>query len=152
MLIAVFSDTHRQTTQMLKFLDNHSEIDAVFHCGDVAEDIDSIKMCFPHLSVFGVRGNNDFFTDYPKEIIITLDGMKFFITHGHYYSVKSGDSVLKSVCRSKGCDVCVYGHTHTPSNYKDGTISVLNPGSLKYKGTYALINTKTKEINLNDQY
>ena len=133
---------------MLNILDKNREIKAVIHCGDIADDIDNIKMCFPRLTVCGVRGNNDFFTDYPKELVVDFDGMKFFITHGHAYSVKMGDGFVKSKSVSSGCDVCIYGHTHSKSLYKDGNLTVLNPGSLRYKGTYALINTETKEFTI----
>lgn len=148
MIIAVFSDTHGDNTSMLNVIDSNKNIKAVIHCGDVADDIDSLKMCFPHLSVYGVRGNNDFFTEYPKELICEIGGMKFFITHGHFYSVKMGETVIKSACRDFGCDICVYGHTHVPSLYEEKGIIILNPGTSRYSGSYAIIDTETKKVTL----
>lgn len=148
MLIAVFSDTHGDNTAMLNVIDSNEDIKAVIHCGDVADDIDCVKMCFPRLSVYGVRGNNDYFTEYPKELICEIDGIKFFITHGHFYSAKMGDTVVKSACRDFGCEICVYGHTHIASSYTEEGIIVLNPGSSRYSGSYALIDTETKEVTL----
>lgn len=151
MLIAVFSDTHGDNTAMLNILENNPEIKACIHCGDVADDIDAIKMCFPRLIVLGVRGNNDFFTDYPKEIISELGGMKFFITHGHRYAVKMGDRVVQFESRSHRCNVCVYGHTHRESlKTEDDGLIVLNPGSSRDGGTYALIDTETKQVTINN--
>jgi len=150
MLIAVFSDTHGDNTAMLNLVDSNREIKAVIHCGDVADDIDSLKMCFPRLNVFGVRGNNDYFTDYPKELITEIDGLKFFITHGHFYSVKMGESLVKGACRDFGCEICVYRHTHKEVYKEEDGIIILNPGSSRYSGTYALIDTKTKEITINE--
>ena len=69
MIIAVFSDTHGDNTSMLSIVDKNKDIKAVIHCGDIADDIDSLKLCFPRFIVCGVRGNNDYFTDYPKELI-----------------------------------------------------------------------------------
>ncbi|MBE7039854.1 MAG: metallophosphoesterase [Ruminococcaceae bacterium] len=146
MIIAVFSDTHGDNTSMLSVVDSNKDIKAVIHCGDVADDIDSLKMCFPNLSIYGVRGNNDYFTNYPRELICEIDGLKFFITHGHFYSVKMGETIIKSACRDFGCDICVYGHTHKSSFSEENGIFVLNPGSSKYSGTYALIDTETKKI------
>ena len=150
MIIAVFSDTHGDNTNILNIIDKNSDIKAVIHCGDIADDIDSIKMCFPRLSVYGVRGNNDYFTDYPKELICEIDGLKFFITHGHFYSVKMGESVVKSACKDFGCDICVYGHTHKEKLTEEDGIIILNPGSSRSYGTYALIDTKTKEVTIHD--
>ena len=148
MIIAVFSDTHGDNTSMLNVVDANKDIKAVIHCGDVQDDIDSLKMCFPHLSVYGVRGNNDFFTEYPKELICEIGGMKFFITHGHFYSVKMGETVIKSACRDFGCDICVFGHTHAPTLYEEKGIIVLNPGTSRYSGSYALIDTETKKVTI----
>lgn len=150
MIIAAFSDTHGDNTSMLSIVDKNRDIKAVIHCGDVADDIDSLKMCFPRLPVYGVRGNNDYFTDYPKELICEIDGLKFFITHGHFYSVKMGETLVKSACRDHGCDICVYGHTHKESLTKENGIIVLNPGSARGSGTYALIDTKTKEVTIQE--
>ena len=150
MIIAVFSDTHGDNTEMLNVLDSNKEIKAAIHCGDIADDIDSIKMCFPRLDVYGVRGNNDYFTDYPRELICKIGGMKFFITHGHFYSVKMGETIVKSACRDFGCDICVYGHTHQPVHKTEDGITILNPGSSKGSGTYALIDTETRTITINE--
>ncbi len=149
MLIAVFSDTHGDNTAMLNILERNREIKACIHCGDIADDIDAIKMCFPRLIVCGVRGNNDYFTDYPREIVTELGGLKFFITHGHHYAVKMGDRVVKFESRSRGCDICIYGHTHKEClNIEDDGLIVLNPGSAKGFGTYAIIDTETKEVTI----
>lgn len=148
MLIAAFSDTHRDNTAMLCTIENNKDIKAVIHCGDVADDIDSLKMCFPRLPVYGVRGNNDFFTDYPKELITEIGGLKFFITHGHMYSVKMGEAIIKSACRDFGCDICVYGHTHKECCHEEDGMIILNPGSLRSCGTYALIDTDTRQVTI----
>lgn len=148
MIIAAFSDTHGDNTPMLNLLNSNKEIGAVIHCGDTADDIDSLKMCFPELDVYGVRGNNDFFTEYPKELICEIGGLKFFITHGHFYSVKMGETIVKSACKNFGCDICVYGHTHRASFSQEDGIIVLNPGTSRYSGSYALIDTETKKITI----
>lgn len=146
MIIAVFSDTHGDNTSMLNIVESNKNIKAVIHCGDVADDIDSLKMCFHNLPVYGVRGNNDFFTNYPRELICEIGGLNFFITHGHFYSVKMGRTLIKSACKDFGCDICVYGHTHIASLSEENGIIVLNPGSSKYSGSYALIDTETKKV------
>lgn len=150
MIVAAFSDTHGDNTAMLCVVENNKDIKAVIHCGDVADDIDSLKMCFPHLPVYGVRGNNDFFTDYPKELVCNIGGLNFFITHGHFYSVKMGQSVIKSACRDFGCDICVYGHTHKECFVEEDGLILLNPGSLRMRGTYALIDTDTKQVTIHE--
>ena len=56
-------------------------------------------------------------------------GKKFFLTHGHRYSVKDGILKLKYKALETGADIVLYGHTHIAKiDYEEG-IWYINPGS-----------------------
>ena len=62
--------------------------DAVFHLGDCERDTQRLGKEFPDLPLYRVCGNCDREPVNPEVLQLTLDGVKFFLTHGHRYSVK----------------------------------------------------------------
>ena len=52
-----------------------------------------------------VAGNNDFFSELPKEKEIEIGGLKALITHGHYYYVSAGLEDIKKEARGRGMDI-----------------------------------------------
>lgn len=50
----------------------------------------------------------------PEVLKLTLDGVKFFLTHGHRYSVKYALDALLNAAYFAGADMVLFGHTHTP--------------------------------------
>ena len=55
-------------------------------------------------------------------IVLNLNGINFFISHGHIY----GEDNLPKL---KTNDVFVFGHIHLPIAKKENDIYILNPGS-----------------------
>ena len=62
--------------------------DAVFHLGDCERDTQRLEKEFPDLPLYRVCGNCDREPVNPEVLQLTLDDVKFFLTHGHRYSVK----------------------------------------------------------------
>ena len=58
------------------------------------------------------------------------------MTHGHYYGVSMGTSVLEEEALARGFNVAMYGHTHRPEIEIKDDITILNPGSLSYPRQY----------------
>ena len=79
-----------------------------------------------------VAGNNDFFSDLPREEEFWLGSHRVFITHGNYYGVSVGTSRLKEEALSRKAQIVMYGHTHRPEVDIQEDITILNPGSLSY--------------------
>ena len=79
------------------------------------------------------------------KMIWQYNGKRFFITHGHHYSVSSGYDRIVDEAKSRGADFAIFGHTHRPYYEKIDGIHVINPGSLSYprqfsrKPSYAMI-------------
>lgn len=131
MKILIVSDTHRNLENFIKVLDCVQPVDMVIHLGDVEGDEDYIQeLAGCPLEI--VAGNNDFFSDLPREKELELEGHRIFMTHGHYYYVAMGIEDIKREAASRGCDIVLFGHTHRPViDYGDSVIA-MNPGSLSY--------------------
>lgn len=140
--IIIFSDTHNNASRMEKVLNTIIGVDAVIHCGDGMGDVEAIKDEFAKISFFGVRGNCDY-KPGKAEQLLELGGKKIFVTHGHGYNVKSEHdfeyTTIRERGRELGADAVLFGHTHIPYNRNWGDIVVMNPGSIKYEGTYGVI-------------
>ncbi len=149
MRIVVFSDTHRNISGCIQLLENmQGQIDAVLHAGDIAEDIEKLKSTFPHMAICGVRGNNDFYTNLPTELLLDYEGIKIFLTHGHRYKVKYTYEDIADVAIAKGAQIAVFGHTHQSCDRIEKGVHLLNPGSAGgLWPTYAIIEMENGKIS-----
>lgn len=130
MRILVISDTHRGTSRLIGLMHEFSKrVEAVIHLGDNVEDIDFIKKNY-RLPVYVVAGNCDYGSSAPHECVLTIEGKKIFITHGHYYDVKYNEDVVTNRAVELGVDACLFGHTHIPYVQIHNSIVIMNPGSL----------------------
>lgn len=131
MKVVIVSDTHGSHRNLEKVLEEEKPMDMLIHLGDVegGEDyITALADCPTHI----VRGNNDFFSDFPGEEEFMMGGYHMFISHGHYYYVSMGEERLKEEARVRGADIVMYGHTHKPTLTREEDLITLNPGSIAY--------------------
>ncbi len=131
MKILIVSDTHRQNGNYLKVLRRVAPVDMVVHCGDV-EGSEYLICEGAGCPVEMVAGNNDFFTDLPREKEFQIGKYHVWLTHGHNYYVSMGNETLKKEAIARGVDIVMYGHTHKPVIDLGEEIIALNPGSLTY--------------------
>src|SRR5690606_26470360 len=86
-----------------------------------------------------VRGNCDgYLATAPEEMMLTIEGTRLLLTHGHRHRVKQGLLALAYRAREAGVQVALYGHTHVPSVERVGDIVLINPGALM-SGRYAVL-------------
>lgn len=130
MKILVVSDTHKKNDNYFKIVDMHKP-DMVIHCGD-AEGAEYALTNAAECPVHIVLGNNDFFSDLPREIELEIAGKKVWVTHGHSYYVSMGAETIKKEAVARGMDIVIFGHTHKPLVDIDEDVVALNPGSLSY--------------------
>ncbi len=144
MRILAFSDTHHNISRANRVINNIAGITGIVHCGDVLSDAEELKISFSGIEFYTVPGNCDGSAG-EREKLIELEGKKIFITHGHRYNVKSEVEIeyptIRDRGRELGADIVIFGHTHIPYNRNWGDIIVMNPGSIKYEGTYGVIET-----------
>lgn len=145
MKVIVVSDTHRKNENYFKVMEMHRP-DLVIHCGDIEGSEYALEKAAP-CPVKMVTGNNDFFSELPKELELTVEKYRVWVTHGHTYYVSMGTEYLAQEAEVRGVDVVFYGHTHKPSVQRERGIYLVNPGSLSYprqdgrKPSYCIMET-----------
>ena len=131
MKILIVSDTHRRNDNYIKVLERVAPVDMVIHCGDI-EGSEYLIAQSAGCPVQMVVGNNDFFSDLPREKEFMVGKYKVWLTHGHHYLVSMGNANIKREARMRGVDIVMYGHTHKPVVDREGDLTAVNPGSLTY--------------------
>lgn len=131
MKVLIVSDTHRHNENFIKVFNRVTPVDMVIHCGDAEGseyEICEVAGCPVEI----VMGNNDFFSNLPREKEVHIGNYKVWILHGHNYYVSTGNETLKREARGKGVDIVMYGHTHRPLIDIENDLITVNPGSLSY--------------------
>lgn len=129
MKIAVISDTHRIKKYIELSKKYIEDADVLIHLGDDSADIEELTTDFKG-EVYGVRGNCDHISTYPKENLLVIGGKKIFITHGHFYGVKNGMMNIVYKGEELGADIVLFGHTHIALIEEYKGIMFMNPGSV----------------------
>ncbi len=126
---AVFSDSHGSLALMRECV-RRTRPDVIIHLGDYQRDADALRLEFPEIALYSVRGNCDIGGTAPDRDIVPLGSVKAFITHGHLYNVKYGylDS-LAYAAMEQGAKIAMFGHTHSATYEELGGVKLLNPGT-----------------------
>ena len=132
MKVLIVSDTHKRNDNYFKVLQKAGPFDMVVHCGD-AQGSEELLKEGTNCPMQIVLGNNDLFTDLPKELKFNIGRYKVWVTHGHHYGVYLGTNIIKNEAREKGADIVFFGHTHVPIvDMTDSDVIAVNPGSISY--------------------
>jgi len=140
--ILVMSDSHGSKNNMLDAVSLESP-DVIIHLGDNIRDCTDIESLYPEIMLRSVRGNCD--RGYQGLDIdeFTLDGLRFFATHGHLYNVKLGKHDILYAAKQRNTDVLLFGHTHVPYYKEADGLAAINPGSISSgEKTYAVLELK----------
>lgn len=130
MKVLIVSDTHRKNENYFVAVEREKP-DMVIHCGDV-EGSEYALTEAAGCPVYITLGNNDFFSNLPRELDLDIGPYKVWVTHGHNYYVSMGSEHIRREALIKGVDIVMYGHTHRPVVDQSGKVTVVNPGSLSY--------------------
>lgn len=137
MKILVVSDSHGAVDAM-RLAVEREQPDAVLFLGDCLHDAEGLRRgC--HIPIETVPGNCDWGSLDEPERFIELGGVRILMMHGHTRGVKYGGMNAYYAAREMGADVLLYGHTHRPTVDYDGTLYTMNPGSIRYTGTYGVL-------------
>lgn len=151
--ILVLSDTHGSKFVLERLLASPPEgLTAVFHLGDGSEETELVMRKYPMYAYIGVRGNCDIFDKDRKETVYTdRGGVRFMLTHGHAYGVKSSIGVAAVTAAAEDAQVLLYGHTHIADDRvvktAVGDVRAVNPGSAR-SAEYGLITVCDGEITV----
>ena len=125
--IAVLSDTHRNYGAIEAIVPILDECDMIVHLGDHYDDMDPFYSRY-RSKLYRVHGNCDY--GQTKEIILPVEQILIFATHGDLYGVKRGTERLKRKAREEGCAVALYGHTHAAEIDEEEGFITINPGAM----------------------
>ena len=145
--LAVISDSHGAAYRLQQFerLAKKRNYDAITFCGDGLSDVRPLARSL-EAPIYKVAGNCDFDGRTPREVWVTLDGVKILIVHGHLFeSIRWDLSSLSYYAEQKGAQLVLYGHTHRPAVDWMGSVLLVNPGALK-DGRYAEIEIEGGQI------
>ncbi len=131
MRVLIVSDTHGRLSHLEKVLRREHHLDLMIHLGDFEEDEARIREMAP-CPLEMVSGNNDFYSDLPREKIIRIGRHQVLLTHGHHYFVSFGTSKIKDIAAQQSCDLVMFGHTHVPLIDTKGSVWAVNPGSISF--------------------
>lgn len=131
MKILIVSDTHRNNTNYMKVVERTGPLDMVIHCGDVEGSEYTISQA-AGCTVEMVQGNNDFFSELPREKEFMVGQYKVWLTHGHNYYVSMNNEMIKREAREREADIVMCGHTHKPVVDIGSDLTLINPGSISY--------------------
>lgn len=150
MKILVLSDSHAGLSFMRYCIDKVKPTH-VIHLGDHFDDGAAMAGEYPHIRFHQVPGNCDRFRCAPWQpdvLSYPIEGVKFFMTHGHRQMVKSGTGRLLDDARASGADAVLYGHTHRAECYCEDELWVMNPGACgSYSGSVGLIEIENEKIS-----
>ena len=164
MKVVVLSDTHGELQRAKACLKDMMPWDACFHLGDVGFPSSQLS------NVSYVCGNHDQH-QFVDERIVELEGWKTWVLHGHYFEFalmeamkedpnlwRSWDACMEimydtiiSMAKKKGCQLVLFGHTHTAYFKKKEGVYLCNPGSLCFSHdgrapSYAVLTITSQEI------
>ncbi|ASS86746.1 metallophosphoesterase [Geobacillus stearothermophilus] len=141
MKAVVVSDSHGLSGELSAIVERHRhEADLFIHCGDSELSAQAAELA-PFVVV---RGNCDVEAAFPNERTEEAEGLRFLITHGHLYGVKT--SLLRLYYRAKetSAHVVCFGHSHLAGAEQIEGVLFINPGSIalprgRKERTYAVL-------------
>lgn len=122
----VLSDNHGKTNELDLIRAKFPHARAFIHCGDSELTKDLMK------PFYTVTGNNDYYERYPDDMVIDLDGVRIYVTHGHLLPYGNRVKSLMKKAKEHRCIIACTGHTHIFMDKVVDGIQVINPGSLFY--------------------
>ena len=163
--IGVISDTHGSAGSIDRCIRLAGEVDGWFHLGDYASDAKRLAERTGK-PVYSVLGNCDSFSfvdpeenAFPapqkrvaSERVVTVDGARIFLCHGHRYDVDIASYTLSYRAEELGCAAALYGHTHRAELSAFGRVLILNPGSPSRpragaKPSFAVLEIENGDVN-----
>ncbi len=143
MKILVFSDSHSSFSFMRRCIEAVRP-DAMIHLGDYYSDGQTMAEEYPRIPIYQVPGNCDAHRGYipdPEIQLISIHGVRIYMTHGHRHGVKMSPYKLLADARAANVQAVLFGHTHVAVCRQEDGLWVLNPGPASFGGSAGIIET-----------
>lgn len=136
MRVGIVSDTHDNVLASLH--DALAGVDEILHAGDIASsealaEIETIAL------VTAVRGNmdeRDLADRLPEERLVTRDGIRIALVHGHRVGDASVEAMIERFDELRP-DLVIWGHIHEPVSRLRNGVHYFNPGTAGGMGANA---------------
>ena len=140
MRILVLSDSHGNVENMARCVEL-TEPDVILQLWDCQRDAETLHRQFPSLPMQSVPGNCDWGAVDAPEVLTEYGGVRILMMHGHTRNVKASTLSAVYAAREMGAQVLLFGHTHRPLVDYDGSLWVMNPGSVGrgFPCTYGIV-------------
>ena len=138
MRILVLSDSHGRVGPMEEAVEAVRP-QQIFHLGDGWDDARELHRHYPDIPLHQVRGNCDYRPGEPEEETLVLEGLRLYLCHGHRLGVKTSLLQAGYLAEERGLDCFLFGHTHQPFHDRRGKCTFLNPGSVNFGGSFAVL-------------
>ena len=147
--VLIISDSHGDRSLLKKVLDIEKP-QKVFFLGDRINDIYALKITVD-VDICAVKGNVDYGMEGVEDLVLSLNGYKMLLTHGHKYRIKHDYYSLYLKAMEYSVDFVFFGHTHTYTDFEENGIRFINPGSIAKprdgeKGSYVIMELKNENI------
>lgn len=148
--VLIVSDSHG-STELLEGIEklHGNDVELMIHCGDseLDEDAAAIK------NFKSVKGNCDFYGNFPEDDMHVINGVNILVTHGHLYSVKTTLGNLFYKAKELQADIVCFGHSHILGAEMVDDVLFINPGSIRLprgraERTYAILELDDKKATL----
>ncbi len=146
MQIIIVSDNHGHDVPLRQIKAKYPNVRAILHCGDSEQNLEQLD------GFYNVRGNNDF-ADLPQNVVVDIDGLRIYMTHGHRLFSLTKNDQLAHLAKKNNCQIACYGHTHVFDHRIVDQINIINPGSLWHsrdggRPSYAVVDIENGQINV----
>lgn len=122
----IVSDNHTESGILYHLYEVHKDADVLLHLGDSEFEYNDTE-----LSLYRrVKGNCDFYPEFPNEEEVEIKGIKAIYTHGHLYSVNQTRMHLAQKLNLRDVNLHFMVILMLQKyEYLDG-VHVINPGSI----------------------
>jgi len=138
MKIGIMSDNHGVLDPIVRALKifRKQKVEALVHCGDLG-GLETLEIISGKTPCWFVWGNTDYpeqswqpavlacNAHWPTQVPVTFESDETIIAvcHGH-------EALFRQVCSSNSYNYVLHGHSHRPSDRREGKSRIINPGAL----------------------
>lgn len=125
MQLVVVSDSHGRNEVFPKLRELYPNASAYLLLGDSETDEYSLD------GFASVQGNNDAYGLFPPHLILDLDGVRIYMTHGDRIPRMGMIDRFLVKAKEENCQLFLFGHTHIYEVHQKDGVTILNPGSIQ---------------------
>lgn len=132
MQIICVSDSHGRNEVFSILREKHPLANAYICCGDTESSPEYLD------GFVSVQGNNDMYYDYPKRLVIELEGLRILVMHGDRIPPMQLSERLSEYAIAEDCQLMCFGHSHIFSVEEKNGVTLVNPGSIYHNRDFTL--------------